>query len=128
MRPTEERPAIELELLEPTATVVHVRGELDMGTAHQFRAVLRQAVSGNRPVIVDLLECPFIDSLSIGMLITTQRALAEKHEQSTPLAIVATGFVVQALDMLGKDFAPPVYSTVGDALGAVADGDGRPSD
>jgi anti-anti-sigma factor len=122
----EESPAVKLELLGPAATIVHVRGELDMRTAHQFRAVLRQAVSGDRPVIVDLLECPFIDSLSIGMLITTQRALAEKHERTTPLAIVAKGFVVRALELLGKDFAPPIYATVRDALEAVTSGDGRP--
>jgi anti-anti-sigma factor len=116
----ERQPAITLELADPAATIVHVRGDLDLGTAHRFRSVLAQAVQGERCVIVDLRECAFIDSVSIGMMLTARRKAAMLADCKAPLAVVASGAVARTLEFVRADLAAvPVCSTVDDALAAV---------
>lgn len=113
-------PAITLELREPAVTVVHVRGHLDLGTAHRFRAVLKQAIHGERCVVVDLRDCSFIDSVSIGLLLTARRDAMKLADCDSPLAVVAGGSVARTLELVGADLAAvPVCSTVDDALAAV---------
>jgi anti-anti-sigma factor len=111
--------AITLELADP-ATIVHVRGHLDLGTAHRFRAVLKQAVHGERCVIVDLTECSFIDSVSIGLMLTARREAMKLADCNSPLAVVAGGAVARTLELVGADLASvPVCPSVDDALAAV---------
>jgi anti-anti-sigma factor len=113
--------AITLELADPEATIVHVRGQLDLGTAARFRAVLNQAVHGERCVVVDLRECSFIDSVSIGLMLTARRkATTTLASCESPMAVVAGGAVARTLEMVGADrVAVPVRANVDDALRAV---------
>ena len=112
---------ITLDLAEG-ATIVHVRGQLDLGTAHRFRSVLTQAVHGERCVVVDLRECSFIDSVSIGLLLVARREATGLENRETPMAVVAGGAVARTLELVGVGADPaavPVCSTVDDALSAV---------
>lgn len=112
---------ITLDLAEG-ATIVHVRGQLDLGTAHRFRSVLTQAVHGERGVVVDLRECSFIDSVSIGLLLVARREATGLENRKTPMAVVAGGAVARTLELVGVGADPaavPVCSTVDDALSAV---------
>lgn len=113
--------AITLEFADP-ATIVHVRGQLDLGTAQRFRSVLTQAVHGERCVVVDLSECSFIDSVSIGLLLVARREATGLGECRSPMAIVAGGAVARTLELVGVGADPaavPVHSSIGDALVAV---------
>jgi anti-anti-sigma factor len=104
------------------ATIVHVRGQLDLGTAHRFRSVLTQAVHGERCVVVDLRECSFIDSVSIGLLLVARREATGLDDCKAPMAVVAGGAVARTLELVGVGADPaavPVCSTVDDALRAV---------
>lgn len=113
--------AITLELAD-AATVVHVRGELDLGTAQRFRSVLAQAVHGRRCVVVDLRECSFIDSVSIGLLLTARLEAVGLANCESPLAVVAGGAVASTLELVGAARADvPVCATVDDALEAVGE-------
>jgi anti-anti-sigma factor len=116
----EREPGITLELAEPAATIVHVRGDLDLGAATRFRSVLKQAVHGERCVVVDLSGCGFIDSVSIGLMLMARRDVTRLADCDSPLAVVAGGAVARTLDVAGADHAPvPLCATVEDALTAV---------
>jgi anti-anti-sigma factor len=116
----EREPTIKLELVDPRATIVHVRGDLDLGTASRFRSVLRQAVHGERCVVVDLSDCGFIDSVSIALMLTARRDATMLSDCKSPLAVVAGGAVARTLELVGADLAAvPVCSSVDDALIAV---------
>ena len=120
MQSGEQAPTITLELADPAATIVHVRGDLDLGSATRFRSVLKQAVHGERGVVVDLSECGFIDSVSIGLMLTARRDTLRLADCRAPLAVVAGGAVARTLEVVGADLAAvPLCPTVDDALTAV---------
>lgn len=126
MERRESEPAISLELAGPGATIVRVRGELDLATTDRFRAVLTQAANGDRAIVVDLRECSFIDSVSIGVMLAARRAPALAGTRPTPVAAVASGIVARSLQMVGADLASlPICSSVDGALEAVGAGGDR---
>ena len=124
---TDREPTINLELSDSGATIVHVRGELDLATVDRFRSVLTQAASGNRAIVVDLRRCSFIDSVSIGAMLAAQRDPSEQEEAGqTRMAAVANGVVARALQMVGADLvALPVCPTIEAALESVGAGSDR---
>ena len=57
--------------------MVAVRGEIDIFTAPEFKARIRDAIEAGRDrVIVDLSGATFIDSSSLGVLISAHRRLS----------------------------------------------------
>jgi anti-sigma B factor antagonist len=59
-----------------TTHVVAVRGEIDLFTAPEFKEHIHGAIEAGRDlVIVDLAETTFIDSSSLGVLISAHRRL-----------------------------------------------------
>ena len=57
-----------------TAHVVGVRGEIDLFTAPEFKQHIHAAIEdGAELVVVDLCEASFIDSSSLGVLISAAR-------------------------------------------------------
>jgi anti-anti-sigma factor len=54
--------------------VLRVAGELDLATAEQLRAHLRQ-VTGPQPVVVDLAGVDFLDVTGLNVLLDAHRAL-----------------------------------------------------
>jgi anti-sigma B factor antagonist len=82
---------------EPTATIVEVRGELDLLTAPQLASELDTLLSAEpRPIAIDLSETTFMDSAGIHVLVSA-RQRARRH-----LAVIcAPGPVAKALELLG---------------------------
>lgn len=64
------------EPIDDTTHVVAVRGEIDIFTAPEFKALISGAIDAGRDtVIVDLSAATFIDSSSLGVLISAHRRL-----------------------------------------------------
>jgi anti-sigma B factor antagonist len=62
--------------VDPTTRVIGVRGEIDLFTAPEFKQRINAAIeAGTRRVIVDLAEASFIDSSSLGILISAHKRL-----------------------------------------------------
>ena len=59
------------------ATVVQVRGELDMSTAPDLALAIADAAPAGATVRLDLSEVGFLDSSAIGSLVTAGRARNE---------------------------------------------------
>ena len=64
------------EPVDDKTQIVAVRGEVDIFTAPEFKTLISNAIEAGRDtVIVDLAEATFIDSSSLGVLISAHRRL-----------------------------------------------------
>ena len=64
------------EQVDATTQVVSVRGEIDLFTAPEFKGLIHEAIEAGRDlVVVDLTATTFIDSSSLGVLISAHRRL-----------------------------------------------------
>jgi anti-sigma B factor antagonist len=91
------------------ATVIAVRGELDVLTAPTVTARLDDVVRRHtEDVVIDLRETAFIDSSGLSILLNTQRRLDRTSRTLT--VVCATGPVRQVLEL----------SRVIDTLGVVS--------
>lgn len=60
--------------------IVSVRGEIDLSTAGQFRAVMDEAMSGGGCVEVDLAATTFMDSSGLAVLVAAHQRLGQAQE------------------------------------------------
>jgi anti-sigma B factor antagonist len=58
-------------------TIVAVTGDVDFSGTAEFRAYLNDAVAAGIPVLVDLTDVTFMDSMGLGVLVQTHKRLAE---------------------------------------------------
>ena len=95
------------------ASVVRVRGELDLATA----PALEEAVGTVDPasaLVVDLRQCTFVDSTSVRVLGNLAR---DRETNGSRAAIVATDpGVLRVLDITALDTIVAVHDTLEDAL------------
>jgi anti-sigma B factor antagonist len=64
------------EQVDDTTQVVSVRGEIDLFTAPEFKGRIHDAIEAGRDlIVVDLTATTFIDSSSLGVLISAHRRL-----------------------------------------------------
>lgn len=103
------------ERLRDGACVVSVAGELDLYTAPEFeRQLLGAARKGAAALVVDLLECGFIDSTALGILIKANRCL---NGSRTPLTLVIDDRNIRKVfEVMGLDRVFPIYGSRADAL------------
>ena len=59
---------------EPGRTVIHVRGEIDIGTYDRLRDAIEPHL-GPRPIVLDLSEVEFLDSSSLTVLLQARGKL-----------------------------------------------------
>jgi anti-sigma B factor antagonist len=90
------------EQVDDTTHVVAVRGEIDIFTAPEFKERIGAAIdAGRRLVVVDLGETSFIDSSSLGVLISAHRRLNARSGRliiACDVAAVRNTFRVTGLD------------------------------
>ncbi len=59
------------------ATVIHVRGEIDMATAGRLRDVIEPHMGPKQTIILDLSEVEFMDSSCLKVLVQARGRLSE---------------------------------------------------
>jgi anti-sigma B factor antagonist len=70
------------EQVDASTHVVSVRGEVDLFTAPEFKQRIHEAIDDGRTlVIVDLTATTFIDSSSLGILISSHKRLRRSGGQ-----------------------------------------------
>ncbi|HEY7151928.1 MAG TPA: STAS domain-containing protein [Solirubrobacterales bacterium] len=98
--------------------IIAITGELDIATSPQVRELLDGAAKDSeRPLVVDLSDCQFIDSTGLATLLhgTKPAQNGESH-----VALVSQGGEVRKLLALTAiDKTIPVFETVDDAVVAV---------
>ena len=96
--------------------VVAVRGEIDIFTAPEFKQRISAAIDAGRDlVVVDLGGTTFIDSSSLGVLISAHRRLSARNGRlvvACDMPAVANTFKITGLDTVLE-----LVRTRADALG-----------
>lgn len=94
--------------------VVSLIGDLDARTAPDVDLAISQCLTEDAGVILDLRECPFLDSTGVTTLV-----MAHKHarEAGTIFAVVTVQpRVLRVLEMTGLDVVIPLYESLDSAV------------
>lgn len=103
------------------ASVLHVNGEVDLSTHQHLSDELTSLAGEDRPIVVELSECDFIDSSGIRALLVGGRAVAESDAGADRLVLAGAGpQVSRILEMTGVGDALPMYPGLDEALAALA--------
>ena len=92
------------ESLDADRHVVAVRGEIDLFTAPDLKAMLVTAIdSGKSRIVVDLTETTFLDSTALGVLIGAVKRLRARDGVLTLVNVdpnIAKTFEITGLDQI----------------------------
>ena len=88
------------------STVIGVAGDLDSDSAPTLRTMLAKEFDAGRDVIVDLADCPFLDSVGIGVLVYGWKA-ADNEGVQFHLRNVGR-YAQRVLDLVGLSDLIPV--------------------
>jgi anti-anti-sigma factor len=99
------------------AFILTLEGEFDLSSAPAVRSALDNAVDGGiRRIVIDMLECSFVDSTGLGVLLHT----AKRIEADGGMALVCVDDQIRRLLGLTMiDRTIPVFATRDDALANV---------
>jgi anti-sigma B factor antagonist len=98
--------------------VVEINGELDIATSPRVRELLSAAASdGDRPIVLDLTGCTFIDSTGLATLLHGTKP-AQNGESNVAIASHG-GEVRKLLELTAIDRTIPVFDAVQQAVAAV---------
>ena len=107
-----------LEVVEPDARIVALRGEFDLGTVERAQPVLEVASADReRVLVIDLTGCTFIDSTGLAVLVGAARALTNGQIRIS-IACQADSDVMGVLELAGIDRTIPILPTVQAAMKA----------
>jgi anti-anti-sigma factor len=97
--------------------IVHVRGELDISHEEDLRAELNRGVAENNGgIVVDLMDCEFIDSSGVRALLLGRGAQREDGNEGRLVIASGSTQIVRILSVMGVDEAIPVRPTVEEAI------------
>jgi anti-sigma B factor antagonist len=103
------------EQVDDTTHVVTVRGEIDIFTAPEFKERIAGAIDAGRDlVVVDLNATTFIDSSSLGVLISAHRRLTGRDGRLVIACDVKP--VLNTFKITGLDGVLEIVPTRDDAL------------
>jgi anti-sigma B factor antagonist len=101
--------------------VLVLEGEHDVSTSRELEVALEDLVAAGGPVIVDATRVTFIDSTTLGTLLTAhQRAAAAGGELVVVLGADATYTVRNALKLVGMTRLARVFASREEAAAALA--------
>lgn len=97
--------------------ILHIAGELDLGSLKDLDRVLKLAVEHDSPVLVDLSRTQYIDSTGIKLLLDADRDCRQKGK---PFLLYALSPQVRGISkIIDLDQYVPVFPTLQDALRSV---------
>src|SRR5215212_839515 len=103
------------EQVDAATQVVTVQGEIDLFTAPEFKARIHDAIEAGRDlVVVDLSATSFIDSSSLGVLISAHRRLKMRGGRLVVACDVPA--VLSTFKITGLDSVLEMASSRADAL------------
>jgi anti-sigma B factor antagonist len=114
---------MDLELETTTrgqASVLSLRGEIDVYTAPRLRQAIIDLVDGGATrIVVDMERVDFLDSTGLGVLVDGMKRIKGRDGS---LGIVATqDKILKIFDITGLNRAFSIHSTVDEAVEAPAD-------
>jgi anti-anti-sigma factor len=70
----------------PRAAIVHVFGEATFADVATFESIIVRSVRIGRPVVVDMLECTYMDCAAIGVIVRAAKNLGDQLRLVIPRA------------------------------------------
>jgi stage II sporulation protein AA (anti-sigma F factor antagonist) len=113
--------------IERDGLLVSVEGELDLFTAEQVERSVEPAILGRRPLLLDLSQCPFIDSTGLRLVLKIHEDLTKGEGPAAPMAVVAASEVRQFFTVSAIDLSVPVFLDREEALASLAAAHGQPN-
>ena len=114
------------EQVDTKTRVVAVRGEIDLFTAPEFKQRVNAAIeAGVELVVVDLNEASFIDSSSLGILISAHKRLRMRGDS----LVIACGVpaIINTFTITGLDGVLAIEPSRDAALERDRNGDSAPA-
>ena len=128
-RSRQGRKSIQLEFedlpIGEDALVISVKGELCLATVEELKEPAEAAISDRRVVILDLSECPFIDSTGLRLTLQLHNGRTNGTGPGAALAIVANPRIRKFFSLTAIDRSVEVFATRGEALEALDAGGGN---
>jgi anti-sigma B factor antagonist len=113
-----QRPFDATEEVVRNASVITILGELDIATSPKVRELLSEAArDGDRPLVIDLTGCEFVDSTGLATLL--HGAKPAQNGESNVALVCTGGEVRKLLELTAIDRTIPVYETLDSAIDAV---------
>ncbi len=110
--------SVEVEKLDNGLHAFRVEGELDHATAPDLRAPLEEAIeSGVRSILIDLGDCPFIDSTGLSVIVHARTKIMENGGGRFELCC-ADAQTRRLLEITGIEEAFGIFDTRDEALAA----------
>ena len=101
----------------PKATIVHLKGEVDLNVSPKLRAQLKELTGRRLPLIViDMSAVPYIDSSGVATLVECLQSVSRYKGQLRLASLTPRASGVFEISRLDTVFA--IYKTVEEALEA----------
>ena len=114
------------EQVDNDTRIVAVRGEVDLFTAPEFKQRVNAAIeAGVRLVVVDLNEATFIDSSSLGILISAHKRLRMRGDRLVIVCEVPA--ILNTFTITGLDGVLAIDPSRDAALARELNGDSEPA-
>lgn len=109
-----------MPLQQGAATVVSVAGELDLVTSERLREFGDELGPITAPIVVDLSDCSFLDSVALGRIVVLSR-LVDSEGEPVRVAVVAPhgSQVATLLKVSGAERALQMFETRAGALSSL---------
>jgi anti-sigma B factor antagonist len=106
---------IKTEQIDDTTHVISLAGEVDLYTAPDFKSQLLDVIgNGSKNVVVDFSNATFIDSTTLGVLVSGVKRLRTNDGQ---LSLVCSDRnITKIFEITGLDRVFPIYATREEAL------------
>jgi anti-sigma B factor antagonist len=103
-----------LDFKVSTATLVSVEGELDLSTAEELAEPTRLAVNADRPLILDLSACTFVDSTGLRFVLHAHTALADCGRAMA--VVIDNPHVRELFSLTAIDLSVSVFTSLDEAI------------
>jgi anti-anti-sigma factor len=99
-----------------STTIVHVRGDIDVLTSEAFRDAVIAAERAADRIVISMLDCQYLDSTGLTVLIAAQRRLGER----LAIVIADQGNVRKIIEIASLAQFLRIVPSLDEAVGAVA--------
>ncbi len=109
--------AIQTEELDGNAAVISLTGEVDLYTAPELKTELIRVIdAGRSQVVVDMTDTTFIDSTTLGVLVSGIKRLRPTGGRLA--LVIVDRNILKIFEITGLDRVFSIFDTTQDALAA----------
>jgi anti-anti-sigma factor len=101
----------------PRAAIVHIFGEATFADARALEKMIVSVIRIGRPVVIDMLECAYMDCATIGVLVRAAKLLGDQFR----IVIPRDGQGYRMLHLTGLTRVLHVFDSINEAVAPIVD-------